>query len=260
MASKCPYACVASPSGEIVVERSVSNGNASDIAGRIIQRLPRKPGEPGRKTYTMGVDGYAFRLAWKAGGYTFVVLEKGLGDQTAWKFLGRMRQQWEAQFGGPSLIDAPITTTVARPFAETLNDMLTDPSSVVYGSADPNGANDELGAVNERLEQVRHVMHDSIEKVLERGERIELLVDRADRLEQNATTFAKKSTALKRQYKWRNVRCYVMFGAAVVAGILLLAVVQCGGFMLTECRRVLPRGGDGPQTAVAEGFVAVGDN
>ena len=37
--------------------------------------------------------------------------------------------------------------------------------------------NDELSAVNDRLEQVRTVMHDSIEKVLERGERIDLLVE-----------------------------------------------------------------------------------
>ena len=254
---KCPYACVASPSGEILVERSASNGNASNIAGLMLQRLPRKANEHGRKTYTMGAEGYTFRLAWRANENAFVVLEKGLGDPGAWKFLGRMRKQWEAQFGSMPLVDMEITTTVARPFASTLADMLEEPARFIRGgSADPNGSNDELGAVSERLEAVRTVMHDSIEKVLERGERIELLVDRADRLEQNAENFAKRSNALKRQYQWRNARCYMMFGAAVAFGLLVLAVSQCGP-TFAECRA---GGGDGTPPAIAQGFVAVGDN
>ena len=130
-AMKCPYACVASPSGEILVERASNTGNASDICGRILLRLPRKPDEAGRKTYTMGEDGFAFRLAWKADGCTFVVLEKGLGDQTAWKFLGRMRKRWEAAYGGATLIE--VTPADARPFALELSEMLADPEAASRG-------------------------------------------------------------------------------------------------------------------------------
>lgn len=39
--------------------------------------------------------------------------------------------------------------------------------------------------------------HDTLERVLERGERIELLVDKTDNLNQQAFAFKKRSTALK---------------------------------------------------------------
>jgi len=237
---------VASPSGEILVERSLSTGNASEIAVRILQRLPRKPDEPGRRTYTMGSEGFAFRLAWKAGGHTFVVLERGMGDQAAWRWLGQVRKRWEFEICGSSaLVDVAVTTTMARPFAQTLGQLLAEPAA---GGRET--ATDELGAVNERLEQVRTVMHDSIEKVLERGDRIDLLVDRADRLEQNATTFAKGSSSLRRQYRWRNIRCYVLLAVAVCAAMGLLAISSCGGLTLPTCLSSAP-------AEPAEGFVPV---
>ena len=249
--TKCPFACVASPSGEIIVERSLSSGNASEIAGRILQRLPRVHNEPGKRTYTMGGEGFAFRLAWRAGGHTFVVLEKGLGDQAAWRILGKMRQRWEAEFGGGSLVDIEVTTTAARPFATTLSEMLADPiaAAAPRGSAS-NEANDDLGAVNERLEQVRTVMHDSIEKVLERGERIDLLVDRADQLERNATTFAKSSSALKRQYRWRNLKSYLLMASAASLILYLYLASSCGGMTLPSCWPA-------PTQTTGDGFVPV---
>lgn len=47
------------------------------------------------------------------------------------------------------------------------------------------------------LNDVRHVMVQNIEKVLERGEKIELLVDKTDRLNQTAFKFEKSSKQLQ---------------------------------------------------------------
>ena len=232
---RCPYACVASPSREILVECSLSHGNASEIAGRVLQRLPIKPGLAGRRTYTMGVDGFTFRFAWTASAYVFVVLERGLDDP--WRFVGRMRQRWEAEIGGDALVSIAVTTTVARPFAATLSEMLAKPTAA--GSA----TNDELTDVNERLEAVRTVMHDSIEKVIERGERVELLVDRADKLERNATAFAKNSNTLRRRFRWQNIRCYILLAGAGCTALALLAISSCGGVALPECRVGAAAGG-----------------
>ena len=227
---RCPYACVASPSREILVECSLSQGsNASEIAGRVLQRLPMKPGLAGRRTYTMGVEGFTFRFAWTANAYVFVVLERGLDDP--WRFVGRMRQRWEAEIGSDTLVSIAVTTTVARPFAATLSELLSRPAAAL-GMA----TNDDLTDVNDRLEAVRTVMHDSIEKVVERGERIELLVDRADKLERNATAFSKNSNALRRRFRWQNIRCYIIVAGASLTALALLAISSCGGVSLPECR------------------------
>ena len=64
-----------------------------------------------------------------------------------------------------------------------------------YYNGDPSA--DKITKVKGELEEVKGVMVENIEKVLERGEKIELLVDKTDRLNQTAFKFEKTSKQLK---------------------------------------------------------------
>ena len=57
--------------------------------------------------------------------------------------------------------------------------------------------------------------------MLERGEKIELLVDKTEHLHQHAFKFAKSSTQLKRSLQWREMKCKLV-AAAVTLGVLTL--------------------------------------
>ncbi|CAG8452498.1 7072_t:CDS:2 [Paraglomus brasilianum] len=74
-----------------------------------------------------------------------------------------------------------------------------------YYSSNPNA--DRIRQVHGEIEQVKDVMVHNIERVLERGERIELLVDKTDSLNQQAFAFKKRSTALKVGIKFRGSDC-----------------------------------------------------
>jgi len=94
---------------------------------------------------------------------------------------------------------------------------------------------DSVIRVKNQLDNVKDVMVTNIEKVLERGEKIELLVDRTDRLNQQAFRFEKKSKKLKQSVQWANCKKYIFIG------ILLLIVLYCiissfCGFDLSYCR------------------------
>ena len=65
---------------------------------------------------------------------------------------------------------------------------------------------DGLSAVKNQIEDVKSVMVENIEKVLERGEKIELLVDKTDRLNQQAFQFVSNSKKLRTAMWWKNVR------------------------------------------------------
>lgn len=77
-----------------------------------------------------------------------------------------------------------------------------------YFSTNPNA--DRLKQVHGEIEQVKDVMVHNIERVLERGERIELLVDKTDNLNQQAFAFKKRSTQLKRAMWWKNTKIMAM--------------------------------------------------
>lgn len=62
-------------------------------------------------------------------------------------------------------------------------------------------------------------MVQNLEKVLQRGEQIELLVEKTEQLQTNAAEFKKVSTDLKRHYWWRNVKIWIIAGVCVVVRI-----------------------------------------
>ena len=63
------------------------------------------------------------------------------------------------------------------------------------------GGQDKVDKVKAEMDDVKNVMVDNIEKVLKRGEKIELLVDKTDNLNQQSIRFKKHSTQLK-QAMW----------------------------------------------------------
>ena len=78
---------------------------------------------------------------------------------------------------------------------------------------------DGLSAVKNQIEDVKNVMVENIEKVLERGEKIELLVDKTDRLNQQAFQFVSNSKKLRTAMWWKNARWAAFL---TVAGALLV--------------------------------------
>ena len=94
---------------------------------------------------------------------------------------------------------------------------------------------DNIGAVKSQIEDVKGVMVENIEKVLERGEKIELLVDKTDRLNQQAFRFESSSRALRRAMWWRKMRCYAIIGVVAVLVIYAASVSLCG-FDYHHCR------------------------
>lgn len=69
------------------------------------------------------------------------------------------------------------------------------------------GARDEkLGAIGDQLNEIKGVMARNIELVLDRGEKIEILVTKSEQMEEHAIRFHKKSTGLKRHFCWKNTK------------------------------------------------------
>jgi vesicle-associated membrane protein 7 len=76
-----------------------------------------------------------------------------------------------------------------------------------------NPTADNISRVQAQIETVKEVMVENIDRVLERGEKIELLVDKTDRLNQQAFKFERSSRTLKQEMlckKYRN-NCIILF-------------------------------------------------
>lgn len=73
------------------------------------------------------------------------------------------------------------------------------------------------------MDDVKNVMVDNIEKVLKRGEKIELLVDKTDNLNQQSIRFKKHSNQLKQAMWWQNAKMMILVGGVVVVILAIFA-------------------------------------
>jgi hypothetical protein len=90
------------------------------------------------------------------------------------------------------------------------------------------GQNDAIRNVQREMDGVREIMTENIERVLERGERIDLLVDKTDRLGGSARDFRVRSRGLRRRMWWKNVRLMALLVVVIVFLIYLLVGFGCG--------------------------------
>lgn len=153
-----------------------------------------------------------------AGGLTFLlVAESSLGRRVAFGFLFEVRRRFLAAHPADTTDFADMPNYGAGSFNGELRTLMVE-----FGTADGAGS-DAIGNVRREIDDVRGIMTRNIEGLLERGERIDLLVDKTDRLGGSAREFRVRSRGLKRQMWWKNVKLMGLLGLVLV--LIVLAIV-----------------------------------
>lgn len=91
------------------------------------------------------------------------------------------------------------------------------------------GENEDVVQKAQReIDSARGIMTENIERVLERGERIDLLVDKTAGLQTGAMEFRVRSRGLRRRMWWKNTKLMILLVFAVVFLIYLFVGMACG--------------------------------
>lgn len=174
-------------------------------------------------------DEYVFHYIVEAGICYLCMSDEKNKHRVPFAFLEDMKKNFIDRFGA----DAP-QTAIAFAMNEEFSTIIAQRMEF-YNSEGADHSIDNIGAVKSQIEDVKGVMVQNIEKVLERGEKIELLVDKTDRLNQQAFRFESSSRALRRAMWWRKVRCYTIIGVVAVIVIYAATVSLCG-FDFHHCK------------------------
>ena len=78
-------------------------------------------------------------------------------------------------------------------------------------------------------------MVSNIESVVERGERMDLLVDKAEHLSTESVSFRQASTQLQRKMWWQNTRMKVLLAVVILVVIYASISAACGGPAWPKC-------------------------
>lgn len=139
-----------------------------------------------------------------------------------------VRSKFQASYGERAM--TAIAFAMNGEFARVLQDRMD------FFNDNPEA--DNLSKVKGQIEDVKGVMVDNIEKVLARGEKIELLVDKTEQLNQSAKRFQRASKSLKTAMWWKNVKMWGLIAVIVIIIIWLIASLICGfNFSNKACQK-----------------------
>jgi len=133
-----------------------------------------------------------------------------------------IKKQFLARYPPEATDFASLPAYGAAAFNSTLKELM-----ISYGTTKA-GQEDAIGNVQNEIENVRGIMTENIERVLERGERIDLLVDKTDRLGVGARDFRVRSRGLRRRMWWKNVKLMVLLAVVIVFLLYLFVGFGCG--------------------------------
>ncbi|OIV98648.1 hypothetical protein TanjilG_12771 [Lupinus angustifolius] len=88
----------------------------------------------------------------------------------------------------------------------------------------------KLAKVKAQVSEVKGVMMENIEKVLDRGEKIELLVDKTENLRSQAQDFRQQGTKIRRKMWFQNMKIKLIVLGIIIALILIIVLSICNGF------------------------------
>ncbi|KAL6472874.1 hypothetical protein MHYP_G00190620 [Metynnis hypsauchen] len=86
----------------------------------------------------------------------------------------------------------------------------------------------KLNQVQEQVNDVKVILKDNINKVLERGERLDDLVGKTDDLQASADSFQRTSTRVSRKFWWKNMKMMIIIGVIVLVIVVLIILLATG--------------------------------
>ncbi len=95
---------------------------------------------------------------------------------------------------------------------------------------------DNIISIKNKLQDVKQITADNIDKVLERGEKIEILLDSSNKLQQSSIHFKRVSKHLKRKIYYRKIKIYTLLIFIIGIIIYFIAWVICGNASLKKCK------------------------
>ncbi|KAG8481109.1 hypothetical protein CXB51_025854 [Gossypium anomalum] len=151
-----------------------------------------------------------------------VVAVESAGRQIPIAFLERIKEDFSRRYGGGKAATA-TAKSLNREFKSKLKEHMK------YCVEHPEEIS-KLAKVKAQVSEVKGVMMENIEKVLDRGEKIELLVDKTENLRSQAQDFRQQGTKIKRKMWIENMKMKLIVFGIVLALVLIIVLSICPGF------------------------------
>ncbi|XP_031096672.1 putative vesicle-associated membrane protein 726 [Ipomoea triloba] len=201
----------------ILAEHTEFTGNFTGVAAQCLQKLPESSNR-----FSYNCDGHTFNYLVDNGFTYCIVAAESAGRNLPIGFLERVKDDFYKKYGKGKGATA-AANSLKKEYGPKLKEHMR------YCAEHPDEI-DKLAKVKAQVNEVKGVMMENIEKVLDRGEKIELLVDKTDDLRSQAQDFRKQGTKIKKKMWFENMKIKLIVGCIIAILILVIILAICPHF------------------------------
>jgi len=224
----------------VLADYSSARGNFSSITVDILKKLAKDSFDVSNKKASYSYDNnYHFHIMIENGLIFLCMADNSFASRRAFMYLIDIRNLFLSEFSGKW--EYAVAHEMDR-FSKTIEQrskFFSDPSS------------DKLTVIGIEIEQTKSIVAENIEKLIDRGEHIDLLVERTSQLSNETFQFKNKSTELKSRLWFRNIKIWLLIGCCVLVAIFLIIWFACGFPNFSKCQA---GGGGGPSPGTPTHF------
>ena len=195
-------------------------GNFQEVVDQI---LPKVSSQNAKLTYAHST--FLFHYISEDGITYLCITDDDFERSRAFLYLNEIKRRFQDTYG--------VSAQTAQPFA-----MNSDFSRVLANQMKHFSEAKDLDSISRvqgEIDELKNIMVENIENLSERGERLDLLVDKAENLNEGSVTFRTQSRTLARQMYWKNIKMYVIIGIVGIVVLYLIISAFCGGLGWQTC-------------------------
>ncbi|KAI3729962.1 hypothetical protein L6452_18635 [Arctium lappa] len=205
----------------VLAEFSGTPTNASTISRQILEKIPGD----NDMNVSYSQDRYIFHVKRTDGLAVLCMADDAAGRRIPFAFLEDIHQRFVRTYG------RAVLSAQAYGMNDEFSRVLSQ--QMEYYSNDPNA--DRMNRLKGEMGQVRTVMIENIDKVLERGDRLDLLVDKSANMQTNTLRFRKQTRRFRSTVWWRNVKLTIALILLILVIVYVVLAFVCHGLTLPTC-------------------------
>ncbi|KAL3633592.1 hypothetical protein CASFOL_022354 [Castilleja foliolosa] len=206
----------------VLAEFSTTSTTANSISRQILDKISTANNDT---NVSYSQDRYIFHIKRTDGLTVLCMAEDTAMRRIPFAFLEDIHQRFVRTYGRAVL--SAQAYAMNDEFSRVLSQQME------YYSKDPNA--DRMNRIKGEMSQVRTVMIENIDKVLERGDRLDLLVGKTSYMQANSFRFRKQSRRLRNTMWWGNVKLMVALIFILLVTVYVIVAFVCHGLTLPSC-------------------------
>lgn len=211
---KLIYALVAR--GKVVLaEHASSGGNFIQVSRVLLEKILDGTASGGKMSYEN--ERFVFHYDSSEGIVCLCMSDVGFSRRNAFAFLADVKTRFLSSYSDG--VEHAMAFEMNEEFSRVLSrqmDYFSDPAA------------DGISRVQSKLDETKTIMRDRMDAIMDRGEKVDLLVHKTDALRQDSLAFANQSGSMKWLFLLRNVKLWVVLILLLIVMIWLLSSLVCG--------------------------------